>query len=574
MKLRPIAYCPGRLIATLIVSIAVFFGNSTSFGDQPNANVDLADAGLQTLSSIDVGRPAAVKSIDQWLSEGKLLEDQSKFSEAVEHYEAAVRELPEDSQLYQRLIINRLRSDVIRRMNDRSYAMAMNRISFSQALDLYSEVLANLETHYVDSMDWQRVATFGTAALEVALVQPEFVEKLLPGTQPETIAEFHQSIHRELATRNRSTRFDLRATASYAATLAHQRLDLNPTAVVFEFLCGAVSTLDTYTRLLSPNQLDDMFSNIDGNFVGLGVELKNNGDVLDILSVIPHGPAMEAGLRAGQKIVAVDGISGADAGSNRIADLLRGPEHSTVRLTIHNADGSEYELTVPRRRVDVPCVDNDHFVDVANGVAYLRLTNFQKSTARDVEAKLWKLQRQQMKALIIDLRGNPGGLLSAAVELADRFLREGRIVTTRGRNIRENFDYVAHSPGTWDVPLALLIDEDSASASEIFAGAICDNRRGWIVGENSYGKGRVQGIFRMQTAKFGLCMTTSEFFSPSGAAINAKGIRPHVEVGSTYVSARPTDDGRIASDEQDAVLQAAIDSLTNRRPATQISQRP
>ncbi len=155
-------------------------------------------------------------------------------------------------------------------------------------------------------------------------------------------------------------------------------------------------------------------------------------------------------------------------------------------------------MTVQRRRVEVPCVENVHFVDVENRVGYFRLTNFQKTTTRDVEQALWKLHREGMRSLIIDVRGNPGGLLSAAVEVADRFLGRGRIVTTRGRNVRENFDYMAHRANTWNVPLAVLIDRDSASASEIFAGAIADSNRGVIVGETSYGKGSVQGIFRMQ----------------------------------------------------------------------------
>ena len=119
-----------------------------------------------------------------------------------------------------------------------------------------------------------------------------------------------------------------------------------------------------------------------------------------------------------------------------------------------------------------------------------------------------------MRSLIIDVRGNPGGLLSAAVEVADRFIGNGRIVTTRGRNARENFDYMAHRANTWNVKLAVLIDRDSASASEIFAGAIADSGRGDVIGETSYGKGSVQGIFRMQTAKFGLCLTTAKFLFP------------------------------------------------------------
>jgi carboxyl-terminal processing protease len=132
--------------------------------------------------------------------------------------------------------------------------------------------------------------------------------------------------------------------------------------------------------------------------------------------------------------------------------------------------------------------------------------------------------------LIIDVRGNPGGLLTGAVEVADKFVQQGTIVSTRGRSPQEDFDYKAHAVGTWRVPLVVLIDGDSASASEIFAGAIHDHRRGTIVGVRSYGKGSVQGIFPLQVSKAGVRLTTAKFYSPSGQAISDVGVSPDVEV--------------------------------------------
>ncbi|MCG8653159.1 MAG: S41 family peptidase, partial [Pirellulales bacterium] len=337
------------------------------------------------------------------------------------------------------------------------------------------------------------------------------------------------------------------------------------------YLSGAVSTLDPYTRLLSPSQLDEMFSNIEGNFVGLGIELKTDADSLQILSVIPNGPAEQAGILPGEKIVRVEKSRTDQVNPELAADLLRGPELSYVSIGVVGKDGVERDLKVQRRRVEVPCVENVHFVDVANRIGYMRLTNFQKTTTRDVERALWDLHRQGMRSLVIDVRGNPGGLLSAAVEVADRFLGSGRIVSTRGRNARENFDYIAHRPNTWNVPLAVLIDRDSASASEIFAGAISDSRRGVVVGETSYGKGSVQGIFRMQSAKFGLCLTTSKFYSPSGRAISRAGVTPTVAVKPTYIAARPNAEGKMTRDLEDAVLQKAIEQFNQ---TNKISRRP
>ncbi|ELP33329.1 S41 family peptidase [Rhodopirellula baltica] len=495
------------------------------------------------------------------LADGIELEDAGQWSDAIDHYESATRRFPQDRILYQRLLISRLRFDVNRRYQDQTYLRSLRDMTTSQSLDLYSEILANLQTHYVDTIEWSRVLLHGTAALETALDDETFVQTMLPNATPEQIEKFRMEIHHRISQRSTQSRFDLRATVSQVASIAQQELGLSGTATVLEFVSGAVSTLDTYTRLLSPGQLDDMFSTIDGNFVGLGVELKPGEDCLKILSVIPGGPADEAGIVAGDRIMGVDAISAADRDPDYVADLLRGPEGSLVSLEIASVDQQPRSIRVARRRVDVPCVENIHLVDTDAKIGYFRLTNFQKSTPSEVEKALWALSRQGMRSLIIDLRDNPGGLLPASVEVADRFIDSGRILTTRGRNARENFDYSAHRANTWNVPLAVLIDRNSASASEIFSGAIRDSNRGTVVGEKSYGKGSVQGIFRMQAAQFGLCLTTAKFYSPSGRAISRNGVEPHLSVPPTYIAARPDENGRLVTELEDDVLQRAIEHL-------------
>lgn len=505
------------------------------------------------------------------IEKGLEFERSQMWGDAVRHYETESRKFPNSTKLYQRLVISRLHCDVNRRYQDESYLASLRELSTSQALDLYSEVLANLKTHYVEEVDWARIQIHGTAALEVALTESKFGDRVLAGSDSDAVENFRQTIHHKLQQRSTATRFDLRANVAYVAELARNEIGLSGTATVLEYLSGAVSTLDPYTRLLSPSQLDEMFSNIEGNFVGLGIELKAAPDCLQILSVIPNGPAEEAGIRAGEKIVGVEASRTDQVDPDYVADLLRGREHTYVAISIVGTDGVERDLQVQRRRVEVPCVENVHFVDVENMVGYLRLTSFQKTTTRDVERALWDLHRQGMRSLIIDVRGNPGGLLSAAVEVADRFLVKGRIVTTRGRNVRENFDYMAHQANTWNVPMAVLVDHDSASASEIFAGAIADSGRGHIVGETSYGKGSVQGIFRMQSAKFGLCLTTAKFYSPSGRPISRNGVVPTLPVESTYIAARPNMEGRMTLDREDAALQKAVQNFNNRN---MISRRP
>jgi len=507
---------------------------------------------------VEIGEPKVDQQAEA-LTKGLEMEKERLWNDAVRHYETASRDFPNNATLYQRLIISRLHSDVNRRYQDESFLASVRELSTSQALDLYSEVLANLNTHYVDNVDWQRIMIHGTAALEVALTEEKFVGRMLANVPPERIEAFRQSIHRKTRNRSTATRFDLRGTVAFVAQVAQRDLGLSGSATVLEFLGGTVSTLDPYTRLLSPNQLDEMFSNIEGNFVGLGIELKTDGDCLQILSVIPKGPAEEAGILPGERIVRVENAHTDNVSADVVADLLRGLENTSVSLTVIGKDDQPREMSVQRRRVEVPCVENVRFVNVDKRVGYLRLTNFQKTTTRDVERALRDLHKQGMKSLIMDLRGNPGGLLSAAVEVADRFLHSGKIVTTRGRNARENFEYMAHATNTWSVPLVILIDNDSASASEIFAGAIADSKRGAIIGETSYGKGSVQGIFRMDTAKFGLCLTTAKFYSPSGRAISRNGVVPNIKVQPSYIAARPNESGELTTDLEDTVLQRAME---------------
>ena len=509
-------------------------------------------------SSAALGQQAESSSAED-LASGIQLETSRAWGDAIRHYESSLRRHGNDPDLQQRLLISRLHFDVNRRYQDASYLAAIRQTSTQQALDLYAEVLANLETHYVDPANWQRLLTNGTASLEVALTEPDFLDRMLPDASPEKIEHFRLNVHRYTSGRPAGTRFDLRATVAYVAGLAHQELGLAGTATVFEFVCGSIGTLDPYSRFLTPSQLEETFSNIEGNFVGLGVELKAEEDRLRIVNVITGGPAAEAGVKAGDAIIRVEQSLTASVNPDYAADLLRGPEDTYVSVTLVGRDGQERDLKIQRRRVEVPSVEDVQIVDVEHGIGYMRLTNFQKTTSRDFEAQLWDLHRQGMRSLIVDVRGNPGGLLTAAVEVADRFIAAGDIVLTRGRNARENFDYRSHRPNTWSVPLTVLIDGDSASASEIFAGAISDHGRGELVGERTYGKGSVQGIFRMEAARVGLCITTAKFYSPNRTAISDRGVSPTVPQTTTYVAARPSEDGHIGSIEEDAVLQRAID---------------
>lgn len=468
------------------------------------------------------------------LTSGRLLEQERRWHEAILHYERTVRKNPEFRTAAERLQVCRVHHDVTRRYSDRSFLQAVDTSSVADALKVYSEVIAKLEVYYVDRIDYYKLALHGTAFLEVALTEPDFLGKHVRNTSRENVEEFRKNIHKSVFGRRITTAEELKQTATFVAKQAYDSLGLSSTAVIYEYIAGSIGLLDPYSALLTPGEYQEVMSGIEGNLIGLGIELWAEGTELRIVDVFRGGPAYFAGLSPKQHILKVDGVSVQEIGAKRAADMLRGPEGSSVQLQLRTIDDRMLDVKVERRKVDVPSVSIAEMADPA--VGYIRITNFQKTTTNEVSKAMLSLSGQGMRSLIIDLRRNPGGLLDAAVELADLFLDSGTIVSTHGRNGQENHNFTAKRYGTWDIPLVVLIDEDSASASEIFAGAMHDHHRATIVGQTSYGKGSVQGVFHNENGNGGLRLTVSKFYSPNGTPISNNGVRPNVpvETEATY----------------------------------------
>ena len=462
------------------------------------------------------------------LAEGKRLEQESRWQEAILHYEKTIKKDARLKDCSERLQICRIHYDVTRRYSDRSFMQTVDVSTPTDALQVLTEVLAKIEAYYVEQVDYYKLALHGTAFLEVALTEQDFLGKHLKNADAASVEQFRKTIHKAVFGRKIQNAEELKATVAYVANVASQQIGLMPSAVIYEYIAGSVGLLDPYSALLTPGEYREVMSQIEGNLIGLGVELWAEGSELRIDNVFRGGPAHKAGLYANQFILNVDGSSVQQIGAKKAADLLRGPEGSSVRLVLRNTDDSTVDVNVSRRKVDVPSVSVAEMAEP--GVGYIRITNFQKTTAGEVTRAMMDLSRDGMRSLIIDLRRNPGGLLDSAVELADYFITRGSIVSTKGRNGQENHNFTATAPGTWDLPLVVLIDGDSASASEIFAGAIHDHDRGTVVGQTSYGKGSVQGVFHNDHGNGGLRLTVSKFFSPKGTPISSHGVQPHVVV--------------------------------------------
>jgi carboxyl-terminal processing protease len=525
-----------------------------------------------SVARAQIAIPAAAledeSEVARLLEEGHRLEQDRRWGEAVSHYENALRSHPGRRDLEERIGLARMHFDVARRYADTSYRATVGALSERESLDLYSDVLLKIQTHFVHEPNWQSLVRRGTTGVEVAFSEPAFTDRYLAGMSGERVDAFRAELRRTVdwhAVRNRQ---EARDAVALAGRIGSRHLGLPPSAVILEYVCSATGGLDEYSAFLTPAQLDDVFSQIEGNFVGLGIELKGVDGSLLIVHVIAGSPAEKAGLHAGDRIVEVDGRPTAELSTDKAADMLKGAEGSTVEVGAVSPGMAPRRVRVRRERVEVPSVEDVKIVDRGAGIAYLRITSFQKTTVRDLDAALWKLHGEGMRSLIVDVRGNPGGLLTASVEAADRFLEGGAIVMTRGRSPREDFDYMAHAQGTWRVPLVVLIDRDSASASEIFAGAIADHRRGMVVGERSFGKGSVQGIFPLGIGKAGVRLTTAKFYTPTGRAISRQGVTPNVAVQAAAKPVAETGKHVPAGGADDAILSAGIEAARQ-----QVAQR-
>ncbi|MCG8450473.1 MAG: S41 family peptidase [Pirellulales bacterium] len=506
-------------------------------------------------------------SLGAVLEKGRTLEVNDRWGEALSYYEDALKEHRNNATLRERYDLSKLHYSLDRRYRDRSFRQSISSLSSQQSLSLLSELLQKTNTHYVNTPAWRNLGVRGTTAVEIALADHDFLKSNNLQVAPQQLASIRRQLYQLLSRQHIDNSRSLVAYVSEVARLLEARLRLRPTAAIMEFVSAAANGLDDYSAYLTSDQLREVYSQIEGNFVGLGVELKAEEGALLIVHVIPGSPAERAGIQAKDRIVAVDGKSTAEMSTDEAASMLTGAEGTWVRVTAYSPGTQPRVLNIRREHVEVPSLENVKIIEPDFGVAYIRIPTFQKSTARDLETALWDLHRRGMRSLILDLRGNPGGLLTASVEVADKFLTQGNIVSTRGRSAQEDFNYQAHYGGTWRVPLVVLIDGDSASASEIFAGAIKDNNRGRVIGAPSYGKGSVQGIFPLGYAGAGVRLTTAKFFSPSGVPISHRGVEPHDYVRSnSHTVAKPHTAGYTSagSPPEDAILEAGIAAARSR----------
>ena len=469
----------------------------------------------------------------QAINDGVQLEQSHRWLNAIEHYEKSLKDWPASRELEYGLRRSKIHFAIERRYGDATFHRQLLSLSREQSLALFDEVVSTIQGRYVDSLSVSSFVAHGTESLYLALGDEKFVKTNLPGAQPDRIRQLRRTLRDTYWNYPIQQAGGARGTVLRICDLAQAEVGLSGSAAVMEYVFGGCNALDDYSAYLTPGKLNDLYGNIEGQFVGLGIEMRAEaGQGLLLINVLSGSPAEEGGLLPGEHIVGIDSQDCRNMTTDEAASLLQGVEGSRVTLDIQGRPGTaSRRKPFSRRSVEVKSIPVARIVDPQRGIAYIQMTGFQKTTATELDAALTRLHREGMRSLIWDVRGNPGGLLTAAVEVCDRFLAEGVMVSTRGRTNDQNFSYGAQRPGTWTMPLVLLTDGDSASASEIVAGAIRDHRRGTLVGRRTYGKWSVQSIFPL-TGKAGLRLTTAKFYSPNGENYSKVGVEPHVAVAA------------------------------------------
>lgn len=301
---------------------------------------------------------------------------------------------------------------------------------------------------------------------------------------------------------------------------------------------GVLSSLDPHSSFLNAEDLKEMSIHTKGEFGGVGIEITTDMSVAKVVSAIEDTPAYRAGIKSGDFIVRIDGKSTYSMKIDEIVKKIRGKVNSPVKLTIYRKGEKEpLEKTIIRRIIKIKPVKSNRF----NDVAYIKITNFSERTFADLQTELKKLKTQigekNLKGLVLDLRNNPGGLLDQAIEVSAGFLdKEKVVVSVKGKaGVLKEFQTENDQFLVPNLPIVVLINEGSASASEIVAGALQDHKRAVIMGSKSFGKGSVQTVIPLENNQGALKMTTALYYTPSGRSIQATGIEPDIELAQASI---------------------------------------
>lgn len=466
------------------------------------------------------------------------------WDKACEIYEAILkfeRNLPEVRQRYQHCLRRFWQSS---RHRDPSFRKEVLSLEYGQAMRLYGIIQRTLLS---DSLEKKKVTAArlfrkGLEELHWALTDLAFCQAHMPAVKVDDIQSFKEFLARTWNGLPIDSAREAQRQVREVALAAHTLLGLNATTVIMEFACGACHSLDEYTVYLTPSQLRELCNSLKGETVGVGLMLAQQDNRVVIADIMARSPAAEVipPLLAGDVVVSIDKKAAGQIPVEVAQEMLEGPAGTFVDLTVDSLTMGNRQIRLRRRAI--PSVSYQ-----PGSIGYLKISAFQESTLQELDLALLTLSKCDMKALILDLRGNGGGVFEAAIDTARRFLPSGTIASLQSLDARHNAVYQSRNPDALTLPLVVLVDGDTASAAEVLAGALKENKRARLVGQATYGKGCTQSILKLPNGPGGvptggLRVTVARFYSPTGLPYSGRGILPHILVDRFVITDSVTDD--------------------------------
>lgn len=508
--------------------------------------------GLLSLPASLSAQTAGTEEVRKLLAQAKALEERHDWLEAWQVYEDLLRKDRTREDIRQAYLRCLRCYHIVHRHQDKVYRKTLAGVSAVDALNMYEQVLDTIATAYVDRRKTGVAALFreGLEELRLALGESIFRDEYFPGVERKTLDAFKAKLE-DWKSRKIAGRSDARAQVMAVGRAAQQIVvsgrPVLLTVIILEFLSGACNALDEYTFFLTPGHFREMQGTLRGRLVSIGVDLGMIDGHLAITRVYPRSPAANTGLAPRDRIVEIDGESTEGWLPEYAAGRLRGKSGSTVDLVVlpDSSMMGPRHLRLKRRPVIAPSVDHDlKIVQMTVGegmpaidvpVGRLRITCFQESTLQEVKEALASLQTEGMKVLILDLRGNPGGLFKSAVQVAELFLADGVIVVSQThvplKDKRLSGTIRVESMNPLLIPLVVVIDGETASSAEVLAGALKDNGRARLIGQTTFGKGSIQAIIPLEKPPFdkmpgGIRITVAKLLSPNWQPYSGQGVQP------------------------------------------------
>ena len=455
-------------------------------------------------------------------------ERDGRWADALDGYLRAYADRGPSAELKDKIRVCLRNAAQFRRHRDPAFQDFVVSLSVSEALNVYVEVVEKLGTMYVDSdrATPDRLFALGLGELDRALADPVFQGRYLADTDAHRVGRFRRSLRDLWSARLPATRAEARHAARQLVLAAQKQIGVeNSAAVVLELLCGACSGLDEYTVFLAAGEAG-LAAPVGLTEYGIVLAADGTVDTVDPYS----WAASESRIVPGQRVVRLNGVAVTPAGAGAVAATARRPTPFGHELVIEAADGGGVTVLLP-----VPCPTVLAADQVKDGVGYVRLTGFRETTAGEIDDAVLSLRARGLRALVLDVRGNPGGLLAAGIDVTERFLPGGVILSTRGPAAEfDNRVFASESGMTaFDVPLVVLVDGRTMSAAEVLALALKDHDRATLVGMPTFGKGVVQAPVRLLEGRSAdgrarlVVMTVAAMYGPRGRPI-ADGVPPDV----------------------------------------------